>query len=234
MALAIRDPNMHFERSSRMSTAGEKTMLKFLIADDHEIVRRGLKQIILEEFTFAQVEEAGDTATLITKALGGDWNIVISDLAMPGGGGLEALRRIKEQFPDLPVLILSIYPSDQYALRVIKAGAAGYVNKDTAPDELVKAVQHILSGKRYISEDVAEQLSMMLNLPPDILLHHLLSERETEVFMMLAEGRSITDIASLLNVNATTVSTYRSRILSKMNLKTNAQMTQYALEHNLI
>jgi DNA-binding NarL/FixJ family response regulator len=209
-------------------------MLKFLIADDHEIVRRGLKQILLEEFTFSTVEEAGDTQTLVSKALEGDWSIVISDLAMPGGGGLEALRKIKEKLPQLPVLILSIYPADQYAVRVIKAGAAGYVNKDTAPDELVKAVQHILTGKKYISQDVAEQLSTSLNLPSDILLHHLLSDREIEVFKMLAEGKSITDIASVLNVSATTVSTYRSRILTKMNLKTNAQMTQYALEHKLI
>jgi DNA-binding NarL/FixJ family response regulator len=209
-------------------------MLRFLIADDHEIVRRGLKQIILEEFSFAHVEEAGDTSTLISKALDGDWSIVISDLAMPGGGGLEALKKIKEKFPHLPILILSIYPADQYAVRVIKAGAAGYVNKDTAPDELVKAVQHILTGKRYISEEVAEQLSISLNLSPDVLVHHLLSDREIEVFKMLAEGKSITDIASILNVSATTVSTYRSRIITKMNLKTNAQMTQYALEHKLI
>ena len=210
------------------------TMLRFLIADDHEIVRRGLKQLLLEEFSFAKIEEAGDTTTLISKALKGEWNIVISDLAMPGGGGLEALRKIKEELPNLPVLILSIYPADQYALRVIKAGAAGYVNKDTAPDELVKAVQHILTGKKYISEEIAEKLSMSLNIPSDVLLHELLSDREIEVFKMLAQGKSITEIASILDVSATTVSTYRSRVLIKMNLKTNAQMTQYALEHKLI
>ena len=209
-------------------------MLRFLIADDHEIVRRGVKQILSEEFSFAVIEEAGDTQSLITKALEGEWNIVISDLAMPGGGGLEALRKIREKVPHLPVLILSIYPADQYAIRVIKAGAAGYMNKDTAPDELVKAVEQILSGKKYISEQVAEQLSMSLNLPSDIPFHELLSEREFEVFKMLATGQSITEIASLLQVSATTISTYRSRILTKMNIKTNAQITQYAVEHKLI
>jgi two-component system invasion response regulator UvrY len=209
-------------------------MLKILIADDHQIVRRGLKQILTEGFPFAEIDEAENTSTLIEKVLAHHWDIVITDLNMPGGGGVEALHVIKKHFPEMPVLILSIYPKEQYALRMIRDGAAGYLNKDAAPEELVKAVQHILSGKKFITEDLAEQLSHAVKIPAGTAFHAILSKREMAVFKLLAAGRSISDIAAELNLAVTTVSTYRLRIISKLNLKNNADLTQYALEHKLI
>ncbi len=209
-------------------------MLRILIADDHEIVRRGLKQILLEGFSFVHIEEANDGPSLAEKALSEEWDIVVSDLAMPGGGGLEALRRIKEQRPELPVLFLSIYPEEQYALNVIKSGAAGYLNKDAAPEELVNAVQRILSGNKYISGDMAEKMAHQLQYKPKLPLHELLSEREMNVFQMLARGKSVSEISAILEIKATTVSTYRSRILEKMNMKSNVDLTRYAIEHKLI
>jgi two-component system, NarL family, invasion response regulator UvrY len=209
-------------------------MLKVLIADDHEIVRRGLKQILLEGFSFAHIEEAGDCPGLVEKAIATTWDIVVSDLAMPGGGGLEALKQIKQQVPGLPVLILSIYPEDQYALRVMKAGAAGYLNKDAAPEELVTAVNRILSGRRYITEGIAEKLVRKLDDHDDVPPHDLLSDREWDVFRYLAIGKPVSEISELLTLKSTTVSTYRTRILIKMNMKTNADLIQYALENKLI
>ncbi len=209
-------------------------MIRVLIADDHEIVRRGLKQILQEEFPFAHIDEANDTPSLLTKAISGTWDIILSDLAMPGGGGLDAVRQIRQLNLDVPVLILSIYPEEQYALRVIKAGASGYLNKDAAPEELVNAVQRILSGRRHISEKVAELLSLSLHRADEQLLHELLSEREYKVFRLIASGKSNADIAGELLIGATTVSTYRSRILTKMNRKSNAELIQYAMENGLI
>jgi len=209
-------------------------MLNVLIADDHEIVRRGLKQILQEEFPFAHFEEASDSLTLIQKALSGTWDVILTDLAMPGGGGLEALRQIRQYNADVPVLVVSIYPEDQYALRVIKAGASGYLNKDTAPEELVNAVQRVLAGKKHISAEVAEMLSSSFYHSVEKPLHELLSEREYSVFRLIAAGKSITAIAEELLIGTTTVSTYRSRILGKMKRKTNAELIQYAVENNLI
>jgi DNA-binding NarL/FixJ family response regulator len=208
-------------------------MLRILIADDHEIVRRGLKQILQEEFPFVIIEEAADTATLISKAVNAGWDIILSDLAMPGGGGLDALLQIRKEVPHIPVLILSIYPEEQYALRLIRAGAAGYMNKDAAPEELVTAVQQVLSGKKYITAEVAEQLSLPVRQNQEWPLNKLLSEREYDVFLMIVAGHSIAEIAEKLLLSATTVSTYRSRILGKMNLKNNAGLIQYAMEHKI-
>lgn len=209
-------------------------MLKILIADDHEIVRRGIKQILEEEFPFAHFEEAADSETLIEKARNGSWDIVVSDLAMPGGGGLHALQQISQLAPGIPVLILSTYPEAQYALRVMRAGAVGYLTKDAAPEKLVNAVQLILSGRKYITENVAEQLDKALRHSPDQPLHERLSEREFSVFNLLVAGNSITLIADQLSLSGTTVSTYRSRILNKMNARNNAGLIQYAIENSLI
>jgi DNA-binding NarL/FixJ family response regulator len=209
-------------------------MLKVLIADDHEIVRRGLKQILHEGFSFAVIEEAWDCPSLVEKALAGDWDIIVSDLAMPGGGGLEALKQIRQKSPGLPILILSIYPEDQYALRVMKAGAAGYLNKDAAPEELVTAINRILSGRRYITEGIAEKLVQQLDTNDDVPSHELLSDREWDVFRFIATGKTVSEISELLVLRSTTVSTYRTRILAKMNMKTNADIIQYALENKLV
>jgi len=208
-------------------------MLRILIADDHEIVRRGLKQMLLDEFAFLIVTEASDVVELVNKCTGEEWDIVISDLSMPGGGGFAALKAIKKNIPHLPVLILSIYPEEQYALRVLRAGASGYLNKDAAGEELVKAINQILSGKKYMSAKIAE-LYYSSPLSDDQLLHEVLSKRELEVFILLASGLSIADIAQSLTVNTSTVSTYRGRILEKMNMKSNAEITKYAIEFRLI
>ncbi|HEX7847502.1 MAG TPA: response regulator transcription factor [Chitinophagaceae bacterium] len=217
-----------------MSLTIDFIMLRVLIADDHEIVRRGLKQILLEGFPFIHIEEASDCPSLIEKATSGRWDIVVSDLAMPGGGGLQALKHIREKLPELPVLILSIYPEEQYALSVMKSGAAGYLNKDAAPEKLVNAVQRILSGKKFVTEAVAEKLAQRLYSHSDVPLHELLSEREMNVFKLLAAGKSVTEISNLLTLRSTTVSTYRSRILEKMNMKTNVDLARYAMDNKLI
>jgi DNA-binding NarL/FixJ family response regulator len=209
-------------------------MLRILIADDHDIVRRGIKQILLEEFSFAHIEEAIDTDSLIAKAINEKWDIVVSDLAMPGGGGLFALQVILEKMPDLPVLFFSTYPEEQYALRVIRAGAAGYLNKNIATEELAIAVKQVLSGKKYTSPAIAEKLGLPLKDFTEVTLHELLSERELSIFIMIAAGQSISEIATKLGLATTTISTYRSRILVKMNLRTNAELTQYAIEHKFI
>lgn len=212
----------------------EHDMLRILIADDHEIVRRGMKQILLEEFSFVTIGEAIDTDSLIGKAIAEKWDIIISDLAMPGGGGLVALRAIKERIPNLPVLFFSTYSEEQYAVRMIKAGADGYLNKDTATEELANAVKKILSGKKYVTPYVAEKLGLSLSEFSDKLPHELLSERELSIFILLAAGKSVSEIATTLSLASTTISTYRSRILAKMEMKGNAELTRYAIEHKFI
>lgn len=223
---------LNSQRSS--TTATDQYMLRVLIADDHEIVRRGLKQILVEGFPFIHVEEACDCPSLVDKALATHWDIIVSDLAMPGGGGLQALKQIKENVPGLPILILSIYPEEQYALSVLKSGASGYLNKDAAPEKLVNAIQKILSGKKYVTDTMAEKLAQRLYEHADVPLHELLSEREMNVFKLLAAGKSVTEISNLLALRTTTVSTYRSRILEKMNMKTNVDLARYAMDHRLI
>lgn len=209
-------------------------MLKVLIADDHEIVRRGIRQILQDEFPFAHIDEAVDAVSLINMAISNDWNIIVSDLAMPGGGGFYVLEQLSKNATQIPVLILSIYPEEQYAWRVIKAGAAGYLNKDAAPEELVIAVRRVLTGRRYIADKVAEQLITTVQQPADKLIHELLSERELAVFYLVVSGMPVAKIAAQLSLRTTTVSTYRTRVLGKMNARSNAELIQYAIEHNLI
>lgn len=208
--------------------------MKVIIADDHSIVRKGLKQILLEEYPFATVGEASNAEELIKLAMSDTWDVVITDLSMPGRSGLDALRQIREAFPKLPVLVLSMHPEDQYAIRVLKAGASGYLNKDTAQDELIQAMRKVLMGKKYISAKVAEQMADVLEGNSDAALHESLSDREFDVLKMLAAGKSVSEIAASLSLSSTTVSTYRSRILEKMKMKSNADLTRYALENKLI
>lgn len=208
--------------------------MRFLIADDHTIVRRGLRQILLEGFPDAEIEEVPDAEELIKKTLQSDWDVIISDLSMPGRSGLEALQQIKQIKPKVPVLILSIHPEEQYALRVLKAGAAGYLSKDLAPDELVNAVNRVLLGKKYITVTIAEKLASVLDHDSDKQPHELLSDREFSVLKLLATGKSVSEIAESMFLSVTTVSTYRARIMTKMNLKTNADLILYSIEHKLL
>jgi len=208
--------------------------MKVIIADDHSIVRKGLKQILLEEYPFAEVAEASNAEELINLTMSDGWDVVITDLSMPGRSGLDALRQIREAYPKLPVLVLSMHPEDQYAIRVLKAGASGYLNKDTAQDELVQAMRKVLVGKKYISAKVAEQMADAIEGNNDSALHELLSDREFDVLKMLASGKSVSEIAISLSLSSTTVSTYRARIMEKMKMKSNADLTRYALENKLI
>lgn len=209
-------------------------MLKILIADDHAIVRRGLKQILLEEYPSAHIGEVGDAESLITQVVTGDWTLVICDMNMPGRSGLDALSQIKQMAPQLPVLIMSMYPEDQYALRVLKSGASGYLGKETIHEHLIHAIQTVMLGKKFITPSVAEKLADAVRDNTDQEPHELLSDREFDVFKLLAAGRSVSEIAAQLSLSTTTVSTYRTRIMSKMNIRSNADLTRYALEHKLI
>ncbi|MEO5592936.1 MAG: response regulator transcription factor [Chitinophagaceae bacterium] len=209
-------------------------MIRILIADDHTVVRKGLKQILMEEFKSVHIEEVGDAETLVKKVIGGTWDVIITDLSMPGRSGLDALQQIKQHYPKLPVLILSVHPEEQYALRVLKAGAAGYLNKDMASEELVNAVHRVLSGRKYISPSVAEKLAVSLDKDGDKLPHEYLSDREFDVLKLIASGNSVGQIAEILSLSSTTVSTYRARIMAKMNLKNNTSLTLYAIENKII
>jgi len=209
-------------------------MIRILIADDHLVVRWGLKKILLDEFPSAYIDEGEDAETLLTKVIREKWDLIVTDLVMPGRSGIDALQHIKKLYPKLPVLILSGHPEEEYAVRVLKAGASGYLNKDAGSDEVVKAVHRVLQGKKYITPSIADQLVLQLDKNMDIPVHQNLSPREYEVFKLIAGGKSVSDIASQMTLSITTVSTYRARILEKMAFKTNAQLTKYALENNLL
>lgn len=209
-------------------------MLRILIADDHEIVRRGIKQILLEGFTFVEIGEAYDTTSLIDKALNDNWDIIISDISMPGGGGLSALPIIREKKPKQQILILSIYPEEQYAVRSISSGASGFLNKEAATDELLKAVATILAGRKYVHPVLAEKMSGAQQKQAGLLPHELLSERELEVFIKLASGFPVTEIARQLSLSVNTVSTYRLRVMDKMDMKSNADLMRYVIENKLV
>ena len=209
-------------------------MLRILIADDHTVVRKGLKQILLDEFTAAVIEEVADAEELIKKVMTDKWDVVVSDLSMPGRSGLDALQQLKISHPELPVLILSIHPEEQYALRALKSGASGYLSKDTAPDELVKAVRKVLLGKKYISQSIAEKLASTFSSDTAMNPHESLSDREFDVMKLLANGKSVSEIAEMLSLSVTTVSTYRARVMVKMDLKSNSDLTKYAIENNLL
>ncbi|MFI5217871.1 MAG: response regulator [Bacteroidia bacterium] len=208
-------------------------MIHILIADDHSVVRRGLKQILLDEFPDAAITSVNDGNKLLQKARTEKWNIIISDLSMPGRNGLEVVKQLKAEFPKLPVLILSMHPEDHYAIRALKAGASGYLTKDSASDELVNAVRKILSGRKYITSAVAEKLAESLGKDTSKVPHETLSDREFHVMKLLALGKKLSEISNSLSLSINTISTYRRRILEKMNMKTNAELTHYTIKNKL-
>lgn len=207
-------------------------MKRILLADDHSFIRLGLMQILRDEYPSVKITEVADGEALIQQVALHDFDLVISDLDMPGRSGLEALEQIRILKPDLPVLILSIYAEDLYAVRVLKAGASGYMNKNAAPYELIKAVQHVLGGRKYITPEIGEKLleTFALNKKP----HELLSNREFEIFKLLAQGKTVTQIADSLSLALTTISTHRGRIMDKLKLSTNSELTRYAIANNII
>lgn len=209
-------------------------MLRIVIADDHAIVRKGLRQLLTEEYPSAEIAEAGDVESLIMLIIREKWDLVICDISMPGRSGLEALEQIKEIAPSLPVLMMSMHPEDQYALRVFKSGAAGFLSKDSVHEELLSAIAQIRNGRKFITPSVAEKLAGAIRLESMKEPHEYLSNREFDIFKMLASGKSVSKIAEQLSLSATTISTYRTRILDKMGMKTNADLTRYAIEKKLI
>jgi two-component system, NarL family, invasion response regulator UvrY len=207
-------------------------MKKIILADDHSFIRLGLIQILKDEYPSVEIKEVENGEALVNEVMKHDFDLVISDLEMPGRSGLEALEQIKIFKPNLPVLILSIYPEDLYAVRVLKAGAFGYMNKNAAPYELITAVQHILTGRKYITPEIGEKLLQQFNTSKKP--HEILSNREFEIFKLIAQGKSLSQIADSMAIALTTVSTHRGKILKKLNITTNAELIRYALSNNII
>ncbi len=209
-------------------------MKRIIIADDHEIVRAGLKQIIADDPELSVDGEAADGQELLEKLRKNRYDVVLLDMKMPGRSGLEILKQLKMEHPSLPVLVLSMHPEEQYAVRTIRAGASGYITKETAPDRLVEAIRKVCAGGKYISASLAEQLADSIadsrSKPP----HEYLTDREFQVMCMIASGKTITEIARELFLSVKTISTYRQRILEKMNMKNNAELTHYVISSNLI
>ena len=209
-------------------------MIKVLIADDHPIVRQGLRQILSGT---PDMEVAGEAATAqetLNQVQAGGWDVLVLDITLPDRSGFDILKDLKLGQPQLPVLVLSIHAEEQLAVRVLKAGAAGYLTKENAPGELVKAIRKVVSGGKYISRGLAETLAFNLDVASDRPLHEALSDREFQVMQMMAGGKTLTEIADTLSLSVKTVSTYRTRLLQKMNLDTNAEIIRYAIENGLI
>ncbi len=210
-------------------------IIRILIADDHAIVRAGLKQFIADEHDMAVAGEAETGARTLELARTGDWDVVLLDISMPDRSGVDTLKSLKHAKPDLPVLILSGFPEGQYAINLLRAGASGYLNKESAPAELVRAIRTVVAGRRYVSPSLAEILAQDLTSPAgERPIHTALSEREFQIFCKLAAGQAVSRIADELYLSVKTVSTYRTRILEKMNMKTNADLTYYAIKNQLI
>jgi two-component system invasion response regulator UvrY len=207
--------------------------MHILITDDHAVVRRGLREILadsLEEATFAEAGNADEALRSLARQAA---SILVLDINMPGRSGLDLLKDIKHIYPRLPVIVLSVQPEDQYALRCLRAGAAAYINKDSAPEELAQAARKVLAGGRYVSAGLAEKLVAILDESARPR-HELLSDRELEVMLMIASGVSLMEIGNRLHVSAKTVSTYRARVMEKMQMRSNAELTRYAIAHSLI
>jgi two-component system invasion response regulator UvrY len=208
--------------------------MKILLADDHTVVRRGLKQILANEFTNATFGDARNVQEALDLIWGEAWDIVVLDITMPGRSGLEVLREIKRFKPKLPVLVLSMHPESQFAVRVLKRGASGYMTKESAAGELIDAIKKIVAGGRYVSAPLAEKLALNLSRDNHKPPEELLSDREFQVLRLIASGKIVSEIANALSLSVKTISTYRARILEKMNLRNNAELMHYAMQHQLV
>jgi two-component system invasion response regulator UvrY len=208
--------------------------MRVLIADDHAVFRRGLRETLAEFFfkvTFGEAKTAQETVELVRRH---DWDVVILDISMPGKSGLDVLDELRRLRPRLPILLLSMHPEEQFARRALKTGAAGYLTKESVPEELKEAVRKVVAGGRYVSATLAEKLAVDLRAGADTPLYELLSDREFQVLRMIASGKSVKDIAEELSLSVKTVSTYRARILEKSGMKTNAELIRYALQSQLV
>ena len=208
-------------------------MTSILIADDHPIVVKGIQQTLYEEFGNITTDTASNTQEVIQKILTNDYDLVILDITMPGRSGIEAIKQIRAESPGLPILILSMHSEGQYPIQALRAGASGYVTKNRAPEELLTAVKKLMSGQKYISSDLTEILIFELNADADKPLHASLSDREYEVLCLIASGKTVTEVSKELFLSVKTISTYRTRILEKMNMRTNAELMHYAMHNQL-
>jgi two-component system, NarL family, invasion response regulator UvrY len=209
-------------------------MIKILIADDHPVVRKGMKQILSEEPDVVLVGEASSIQEALTFIQREKWDILVLDITMPGRGGLDLLAELKQNHPRLPVLIFSMHSEEQYGVRALKSGAAGYLSKESPPTHLIQAIRQILSGRKYVSPVLTEKLALDLNQNSQKPLHEALSDREHQVLCLLASGKTVSEIGKEFCLSIKTISTYRSRILHKMKMKTNAELTRYAITNQLI
>ena len=209
-------------------------MLKILIADDHPIVRHGLRQLIAKTTDMVVVDEASDGWEVISKVGASDCDVVLLDISMPGLNGLDIIRQLKKESPRLPILILSMHSEEQYAVRAFRAGASGYLTKQSAPDELLAAIRKVSMGGKYVSSSLAERLASDLAIGAEQSPHKTLSNREYQVMLMIAAGKTVAEIAEELSLSVQTVSTYRSRILQKMQLKNNVELANYVIRNQLL
>lgn len=209
-------------------------MIRILVADDHAVVREGLKQILSGMHDMVIAGEASDGYQALDQARKGDYDLVLLDIAMPGMSGLDVLKQLKSEKAELPILMLSIYPEEQYAIRSLKAGASGYLAKESAPEELIAAVRKVCRGGKYVTSSLAEKLATYLYPDRERPLHELLSDREYQVVLMIASGKTVSEIASALSLSVKTISTNRSRALAKLGMKTNAEITHYAIKNGLV
>jgi DNA-binding NarL/FixJ family response regulator len=209
-------------------------LIKILLADDHSLFREGLKQILAHCSDIRVTDEAGNGHDALAKMRTNDYDMVLLDISMPGRSGLDILGEIRREKPSLPILILSMHPEDQYAMRVLKAGAAGYLTKESAADELITAIRKVAGGGKYINITVAEKIASALDASTEKPSHHMLSNREFQVLCMLASGKALKEIADELILSEKTITTYRARILEKLQLKNNVELTRYAMENGLV
>ena len=216
-----------------MNVATATSTLRIMLVDDHPIVRRGLRDILADAFEGAVIHEVGSGQEAISLVRGHPWSVVVLDLSLPDGSGLDVLKRLRDARPRLPVLILSMHAVDQFARRAISAGAAGYLTKDTADTELVTAISRLVHGGKYFGPDVLERVARGLHPDRDDRPHERLSDREYQVLRMIGSGRTVSEIARTLTLSVKTVSTYRARVLKKMGMRTNAELTHYAVRQGL-
>ena len=209
-------------------------MIRALIVDDHAIVRRGLRELLSDEFPGAAFGEASDAREALEQLRARKWDVVLLDIALPGKSGLDLLKELKTEWPKLAVLVLSAHPEDQFAVRVLKAGAGGYMTKESGPEELAKAIRKILAGGRYVSPALAEKLALGVTKNLASVPHETLSDREYEVMSWIASGKTVKEIAEELSLSAKTISTYRTRVLEKLSVKNSAEIVQYAIRNGLV
>jgi DNA-binding NarL/FixJ family response regulator len=208
--------------------------MKILIVDDHELIREGLKKVLVKHTEMSVVGEACDSIELHDQLKRLQVDIIIMDISLPGRSGLDLVNDLKKSYPEIKVLILSMHPEERFAIRALKAGAAGYLTKQSAAQELVKAIKRVMNGGKYISPALAEQLALEIESPSDKPAHELLSNREFEIMRMIGFGKSVSEIGEELSLSVNTVTSYRARIMEKMKMKTNAELIRYAIQHQLV